>query len=311
MAVDSTKVFAPATIANLGPGFDVLGVAVDGLGDMVTATVSDTPGVRITHIEGDGGLLSMDVRENTAGIAASEVLSLLGVTDVGVTLTLEKGMPLGSGLGSSGASAAAAAWAVDSLFGRTLSKEQLLHACLVAESRVSGWHADNVAPSLFGGFILIRAYDPLDIIELPSPRELLFVLVTPEISLSTRKSREAVPTSVEIGKHIANNGNLAAMVAALFGDSVRLLGRSMLDAIVEPARAPLIPGFAQVKRAALEAGALACSIAGAGPTLFALAENETTALAIAQAMQAAFESDGAVRSHPHIARVDPLGARVI
>src|SRR5690606_24018979 len=144
---------------------------------------------------------------------------------------------LGSGLGSSGTSAAAAAWAVNMLFGQPLSKEQLLLAGLTAESAVSGWHADNVAPSLVGGVILIREYNPLDIMELPSPYNTVFALCTPHIELPTHAARAAVPQTVPIQQHISNSGNLAAMVAALFGGSLPLLGRAMQDSIVEPARA--------------------------------------------------------------------------
>lgn len=309
--MSSLTVFAPATIANLGPGFDVLGVAVEGLGDWVTVTAVDEPGIVIESIEGDDGRLSRDATRNTAGIAASEALKLAGVPDLGAVLRIRKGLPLGSGLGSSGASAAAAAWAVNLLLGQQLSKQDLLHACLVAEASVSGWHADNVAPSLFGGFVLIRAYDPLDVIEMPTPMGITFVLVTPDFELPTREARLAVPEMVSMKQHIATSGNLGAVVAALFGGSARLLGKSMQDAIVEPARAPLIPGFAAVKAAALEAGALACSISGAGPTLFALTDTAEMAPFIARAMQDGFEQAAGLSSQAHIARVDESGARQV
>ncbi len=309
--MDQVTVFAPATIANLGPGFDVLGVAVDGMGDWVSATLRDEPGIVIESVEGDGGRLSRDPDENTAGVAARAALKLIGVTHVGVALRVRKGLPLGSGLGSSGASAAAAAWAVNVLFNQPLSKTQLLHAALEAEAAVSGWHADNVAPSLFGGFVLIRSYEPLDIIEMPTPHGLIFVLVTPDFELPTRQARAAVPQQIAIKQHVANSGNLAAMISALFGGSVALLGRAMGDVIIEPARAPLIPGFNEVKAAALNAGALACSISGAGPTLFALSDEPARALFIASAMQAAFLEHGGLASQHHIARVDQEGARVV
>lgn len=308
--MSTVTVFAPATIANLGPGFDVLGVAIDGMGDWITATLKDEAGVVIERIEGDDGRLSRVVADNTAGIAAQEALRLIGV-DRGVTLKIRKGLPLGSGLGSSGASAAAAAWAVNVLFGQPLSKERLLQAGLVAEASVSGWHADNVGPSLFGGWILIRSYDPLEVIELPSPRDIWFVLVTPQFELPTRRSREAVPDKVSIKQHVANSGNLAALIAALFGGSTRLLGRAMQDAVIEPARAPLIPGFDAVKAAAQEAGALACSISGAGPTLFAVSDDPARAALIAAAMHDAFDTAGGLASDTHIARVDEQGARVV
>jgi homoserine kinase len=310
MHYDSVTVFAPATIANLGPGFDVLGVAIDGVGDWVTASPRDDNAVVIERIEGDGGKLSLDAAKNTAGIAAQEALRLME-SKHGVTLRLRKGLPLGSGLGSSGASAAAAAWAVNVLYGQPLGKEGLLHAGLVAESSVSGWHADNVGPSLFGGFILIRAYEPLDVMELPAPYDTVFALCTPHIELPTRAARAAVPEMIPIKQHIANNGNLAAMVAALFGGSVPLLGRAMQDAIIEPARAHLIPSFYEAKAAAMAAGAMACSISGAGPTLFALTNDPAQATIIAQAMQRAFREHAHLDSSTHVARVDAEGARVV
>ncbi|MBA3532111.1 MAG: homoserine kinase [Ardenticatenales bacterium] len=307
----TVTVFAPATIANLGPGFDVLGVAIEGLGDWVSVTIRDEPGVVIESITGDNKKLSLDPAQNTAGIAAQEALRLIGVSDVGLSLRIRKGMPLGSGLGSSGASAAAAAWGVNMLFGSPLSKQRLLHASIVAESVVSGWHADNVGPSLFGGFILIRTYDPLDIIELPTPFGLTFALVTPEMELPTRQSRAVIPQEIPLKLHVAQSGNLAALIASLFGGSPILLGRAMQDVIVEPARAPLIPAFEKVKASAFEAGALACSIAGAGPTLFALCDDAITGAIVAGVMQEAFSTYGGLRSSTHVARVDQEGARVV
>jgi homoserine kinase len=311
MRAESVTVFAPASVANLGPGFDVLGVAVDGLGDWVTARLTEEPGVVIENIQGDEGRLPRDATLNSVGIAAREALRLTGHTDVGVVINLRKGLPLGSGLGSSGASAAAAVWAVNTLFGQPLTRQEILHAGLVAEAGVSGWHADNVGPSLFGGFILIRAYDPLDVIELPTPYGLIFVLVTPDFELPTRQSRAALPETITLKQHVANSGNLAALIAAFFGGSPTLIGRAMQDNIIEPARAPLIPGYNEVKSAALEAGALACSISGAGPTIYALTDDPNEASYIGRAMQQAFQTHGGLSSSVHIARVDEEGARVV
>lgn len=309
--MQTVTIFAPATIANLGPGFDVLGVAIEGMGDWVSVTLRDEPGIVIESITGDDNKLSLDATQNTAGVAAQEALRLIGASGVGLSLRIRKGMPLGSGLGSSGASAAAAAWGVNVLFDSPLTKQRLLYATLLAESSVSGWHADNVGPSLFGGFILIRTYDPLDIIELPTPFGLTFALVTPEMELPTKKSRGVLPSEIPMQKHVEQSGNLAALVASLFGGSPILLGRAMKDVIVEPARASLIPGFEKVKAAAFEAGALACSIAGAGPTLFALCDDAITGAIVAGAMQEAFATHGGLRSSTHVARVDEEGARVV
>ncbi|MDQ7030746.1 MAG: homoserine kinase [Ardenticatenia bacterium] len=310
--MEKVTVFAPATVANVGPGFDVLGVAVEGLGDVVTARRLDgEPGqVRIEHVEGDGGRLPRAPEANTAGIAARATLALLGVEHVGVGLALRKGLPLNSGLGSSGASAAAACWAVNLLFGAPLDRMALLPAALEAEARVSGRHADNVGPALLGGFVLIHTYDPLELIRLPVPDDLLFVLAVPECELPTHQARQVLPANISLQDHVTTSGHLAALVAGICTGNTRLVGRAIRDPIVEPARAPLIPGFAQVKRAALDAGAHGCSISGAGPTLFAVTDGESTAQQVAQAMKAAF-ADAGLASHTHIGRVDRVGARLI
>jgi len=308
--VPDITVFAPATVANVGPGFDVLGCAVSGMGDWVTARLIEMPGVHIEAVEGDAGRLPREATRNTAGIAALETLRLLEVRNAGVALRLRKGLPLGSGLGSSGASAAAATWATNLLFGAPLSKHDLLPAGLAAEATVSGWHADNVGPSLLGGFILIRSYDPLELIELPSPHSIVFVLVHPDFELPTRKAREVVPNTISLAQHVANSGNLAALMAALFGGNVRLLGKATSDVIVEPARAPLIPGFAAVKAAALAAGAYGCSISGAGPTVFAITDDIQSAPMISAAMIDAFGQAGLIASSV-ISHVDMDGARAV
>ncbi|MCB9171827.1 MAG: homoserine kinase [Ardenticatenales bacterium] len=307
--MNAARAFAPATIANLGPGFDMLGVAVQGLGDQVTATRRERAGVVIEAISGDGGRLPRDPQRNTAAIAAAETLRLLGVAQ-GVALRIDKGLPLGSGLGSSAASAAAAIHAVTLLFGAEAPKEALLPAGLAAEAAVSGWHADNVAPALLGGAVLVRRNAPLDIVRLPTPETLTFVLVTPDFELPTRDARAVLPARIPLGDHVANAANVGALVAALYGGDMALLGRALADSIVEPARAPLIPGFAQVQAAARAAGAWGCSISGAGPTLFAVADAARCA-EVGTAMQRAFRDHGRVPSKVHIVAVDAVGARAV
>ncbi|KPL86462.1 homoserine kinase [Ardenticatena maritima] len=289
---ERVTVFAPATIANVGPGFDVLGIAVQGLGDTVTATRRTTPGVVIEAIEGDNGRLPRDAHRNTAGVAAQAVLRLAQREATGVALTIRKGLPLGSGLGSSAASAAAAAWATNLLLGEPLSRHEVLLACLEAEAAVSGWHADNVGPALFGGAFIVRTYEPLDVVTLPLPDSLVIVLVTPDYELPTAEARTVVPQTISLAQHIVNSGNLAALIAGLCRGDATLVGRAVNDVIVEPSRAHLIPGFGAVKAAALAAGAFGCSISGAGPTLFAFTDTIQQGATIAAAMQAAFAEHG-------------------
>jgi homoserine kinase len=285
------SVFAPATIANLGPGLDVLGLALSAPGDRVTARFSKGNGVTIATVTGDGGALPLDPARNTAGIAAKATMIRAGIAR-GVSLTLEKGMPIGSGLGSSAASAAAAAYAVNLLIGSPLRKIELVGPCVAAEAAVSGSHADNVAPALLGGLILVRSIDPLDLVRLPVPEGLVVAVVTPHMELSTRAARAALPREVPLASLVRNTANVSALVSACYSGDLGLLARSMSDAVATPARAPLIPGCARVIDAALDAGALGSSISGAGPSIFALCRSERSAGEVAMAMTRAFDAAG-------------------
>ena len=289
-AVD-VSVFAPATVANLGPGLDVLGLALSSPGDRVTARLVPGRGVTLASVRGDGGALPLDPAKNTAGIAAEATLAKAGVA-TGVLLTLEKGMPIGSGLGSSAASAAAAAYAVNLLIGSPLRKIELIGPCLDAEAAVAGRHADNVAPALLGGLILVRSIEPLDVVRLPVPDGLVVAVVTPAMELSTRAARAALPEHVPLASLVRNSASVAAFVSACYSGDLALLGRSLVDAVATPARAPLIPGCASVIEAARDAGALGSSISGAGPSIFALCRSIRSAGEVAAAMVAAFAAAG-------------------
>ena len=292
--------FAPATVANLGPGFDYMGVAVEGQGDVVTATLRKdlAPGsVLITSMTGDNGRLSLDPQKNCCGIAAAATLKLLGVTSCGVSLECTKGLPLGSGLGSSAASAAAAAWAVNTLFGCPLTKADLVPAGLASEATVSGYHADNIAPAIMGGFVLVRSYSPkLVLVPLPwggDVAKLWFCLVTPVFEAPTREMRAALPKTITMGTHVANAAAGAGLATGILTGDARMLGGALGDdTIVEVARGPLIPGFAAVKAAAMDAGAYGCTISGAGPTIVAIAPGREAGVVITKAMAQAFRTHG-------------------
>lgn len=301
------RAFAPATVANLGVGFDVLGLAVAGLGDTVTARLVPGSGVTITRIAGDGGALSKDAAANTAGIAAIATLRKAGV-DVGVELEVDKGLPLGSGLGSSAASAAAAAFAVNLLMGSPLRKPDLVGPCIEAEEAVSGRHADNVAPALLGGLVLVRSVDPLDVVRLPVPDGLTLALVTPRFELSTRMARSVLPRDVPLKSLVNNTANLAALVSAFYSGDLALLGRCLPDPVVTPVRAALIPGCTDVIAAALDAGALGSSISGSGPTIFAFCRSARGARDAGEAMRAAFERAG-LEATVAVSAADCPGAR--
>jgi homoserine kinase len=305
------RVFAPATVANVGPGFDILGMAVQGPGDTVVARRTRETGVRIAAIEGDGGTLPLDAGENTAGIAARATLQCAGIEGIGVELEIHKGLPLGSGLGSSAASAAAAAMATNLLVGSPLRKQELVEPCLVAESEVSGRHADNVAPALLGGMILVRSVDPMDFLRVPLPAGLLLAVATPLLERSTKEARRVLPEMVPFRSMVRNTANLATLIAACFSGDVGLMGRGIGDEVVTMARAHLIPGCEGVIRAAEDAGALFCSISGAGPSMFAFCYSRRSAQGVAAAMVAAFRSVGEVDARAFISPADCPGARCL
>src|SRR5581483_3459055 len=257
------RVFAPATVANLGPGFDVLGLALKAPGDVVEAELTDGPGIEIATITGESGRLSRDPVKNVVGRAAADVLRRArekGVAGRGIRLHLHKQMPLASGLGSSGASSAGGAFAVNELLGRPLNAQELVLAAMEGERGASGSpHADNVGPSLLGGIVLIRSYDPFEVISLPVPAALHVVVVHPHCQVSTAEARKLLAAhSYSIREVVPNLGSLGALIAALGSGDLALLGRAVADRLVEPLRAPLIPGFQRVKDEALTAGALGC-----------------------------------------------------
>ena len=306
-ALAEARAFAPGGIGNLGPGLDILGCAVTGPGDAVRAVRLDGRGVRV--LDAGHPDLPAEPDRNAAAIAASAVLERAGMLDVGIGLRVEKGLPLAGGQGGSAASAVAGAVATNALLGDPLDRPELLRAALVAEEQLSGRHIDNLAPSLFGGILLIRSIEPLEFDRLPVPRELRIVLVHPAMRLRTTHARAVLPATVDRATALAQAAAVAAMVAAFcLGNLSRLRG-AIDDRIAEPARASLLPGFVDVKRAALEAGALGCSISGGGPSTFALTDSSETAGAVLDAMLAAYSRHG-ISATGRTERVDEQGARV-
>jgi len=310
------RVFAPATVANLGPGFDVLGLALSAPGDVLEAELSDVPGVEIVEITGDSGLLSRNPEENVVGRAAADLLSRAtarGQRNPGVRLWLHKQMPLASGLGSSGASSAAAAFAVNLLIEEPLPRDEMLLSAMEGERAASGTpHADNVAPSVLGGIVLVRSCMPFEVVALPVPSHLHITVVHPHYKVVTSEARKLVRDRVySIDQIVSNLGNVAALVAALGNGDLALLGRSIQDALVEPVRSTLIPGFSAVKEAAMEAGALGCSIAGSGPSIFAFAADSDTSVAVGRAMSNAFQSSASLASETFAGKISMVGARAV
>jgi homoserine kinase len=304
--------FSPGSIGNLGPGLDVLGCAVEGAGDSVTAEFGDIPGITIA--EPGHEALSTDPETHACAIAALAVVRAATHTGAttpaaGITLRVTKGLPLSAGQGGSAASAVAAAAAVNALIGAPLSRDELLAAALVAEARLAGRHLDNIAPSLIGGIVLIRSLDPIDVVAIPVPDGLYIVLASPAQRLRTADARAVLPADVsrEVALHQA--AQVAGIVAACYSQDLALLGRCIDDRIAEPVRAAMLPGFAEAKRAALNAGALGVSISGAGPTAFALCDSEPAAGAVATAMCRAYDGAG-LACVARVTRPDRVGTRV-
>jgi homoserine kinase len=306
----SATAFAPATVSNVACGFDVLGFALDAPGDEVTAHLIDA-GVRIESIDGDAGRLPRDAARNTAGVAALALLTKLGERR-GVALSISKGLPLSSGLGGSAASAVAAVVAVDALLGANTPKDTLLACALEGERLGAGSaHADNIAPCICGGFVLVRRASPPDVVRLPIPPGLTAVVVHPDLEIETARARTLLGTSVPLADAIKQWANLGAFVHALHQGDFALISRSLEDSIAEPRRASLVPGLALIKRAALDAGALGSSLSGSGPSLFALCHGLDTAQRVAEAMTAAVRTH--IGGHPrtYVSAIAQQGARVL
>src|SRR3954469_16568617 len=300
---------APGGIGNFGPGLDVLGCAVAGLSDRVWAVRDDEhTGIRIDRPGHPD--LPRDATRHASGIAAMEVVRITGRSDVGISLRVEKGLPLAGGQGGSAASAVAAAVAGDALLGKTLTTDELIAAALTAESTLSGHHADNIIPALVGGIVLIRSLEDMDFVQLPIPEALRIVLVHPGYRVSTHDARKALPEWVDRPTTVHQMAQVGAIVHALTTGDLELLGRAMDDKLAEPTRMTLRPGFAEAKRAAIEAGALGCGISGAGPSAFALVDDERLGDEVARAMIDAYGMRN-VEAEARVTHIDAQGARLV
>jgi len=310
MSERSVTAFAPATVSNVACGFDVLGFSLAEPGDHVSVRLT-AGGVRIDDIVGDGGRLPREAERNTAGVAARALLDRLGERR-GVALTIRKGLPLSSGLGGSAASAAAAVVAVDSLFSAGSSKETLVVCALEGERLGAGSaHADNIAPAIYGGFVLVRHPNPPDIVQLPVPNGLTAVVVHPDLEIETARARQLLGTTVPLAEAVGQWANLGALVAALYRNDFDLMARSLVDRIAEPRRASLVPGLAQIKQAAVDAGALGASLSGSGPSLFALCRDRATATRVASAMTSAVRAHIGGEPQTYVSSISSRGAHVV
>lgn len=306
------RVFAPATVANMICGFDILGFAVDQPGDEVIMRRKQQPGVTIKEITGDDGRLPLDPDKNTVSACVQYLLQALNIAaKVGVEIELHKHMPIGSGLGSSAASTVAGIFAINVMLGNPLTKEELLPFCVEGEHLACGTgHADNVAPALYGGITLIRGNQPLDVISIPSPPELVAAVVFPQVDVPTRDARQLIKDKVLLKDAVTQWGNIAGLVAGLFQEDYDLIARSMKDILIEPTRAILIPEFYEMKAIAMENGALAFGISGSGPSVVAMTKDEEVAKNIADKIQTHLKNMD-IESFGYVSRVNTVGPRVL
>ena len=302
--------FAPASVSNVSCGFDIMGFALEGAGDTVTARLSGSPGVRIGRITGCRSPLPREASANTAG---PPVVALLHeyAPGAGVEIDIHKGIPVCGGIGSSAASAVAAAVAADAVLGTALPREKLLELAVEGEKIASGAvHVDNLSPCLWGGFVLVRGYRPVDVVSVSVPFSLWCAVVSPQIEIKTDHARKILPKSFPLDDVITQTGNAAGLIAGLITGDFSLISRSLHDVIAEPVRQHLIPGYALMKEAALAHGALGCGISGSGPSLFALASSRSAAEAIASAMGDVLRETGSPYA-TLVSRVGAGGARII
>ena len=307
--MNQVKVFAPATVANVACGFDVLGLALDYPGDEALVTKTNKNDIVITACH-NAENLPLAADKNVAGVAVKALLDKLG-SDQGFEIELTKGVKPGSGIGSSAASSAAAVVAVNELLGTPFTKKELVKFAMEGERCATGVaHADNVAPSICGGFTLVRSYEPLDIIKIDSPKELWATVIHPQLEVKTRDARRVLKGGIDLSKAITQWGNVGGLVAGLYSEDYDLIGRSLVDVVIEPIRSILIPGYEKVKRATIEAGALGCSISGSGPSIFGLSKGEETANKVKAAMGDVYTQYG-VDFEIHVSQINSEGAKVI
>jgi homoserine kinase len=309
MTVTRATAFAPASVANVAIGFDILGFSVDALGDRVIAQRSATPGVRVLAIRGTKEDLPLEAARNTAGRAVMAMIDTLHL-DFGIDLEIEKGIPLSSGLGGSAASAVAAVVAVNALLPVPLPLIDLLGFAMEGEAVASGSrHADNISPSLFGGLVLTVGIDHPRVKQIPVPKGVSAVIAHPHLYVSTKQARAILSGTVQMSDFVWQTAHLAGFISACYTDDIDLIRETLQDVVIEPQRLLLIPGFMQVRDAAMAQGALGCSISGAGPTMFALAL-DADAERVRQAMIAQFALNNLEVDH-WVVPMSSAGARVV
>lgn len=303
------RVFAPGTVANLGCGFDVMGLTLDGVGDLLEIGAEEgAEGLEIRNLSGMN--LPENIEDNVITPALRAMLAAYG-RPVRIEITMLKKIAPGSGIGSSAASSAAAVYGLNELLDRPFSGKELVEFAMMGEALIGGTpHADNVGPAVLGGVVLVRGYEPFDIVRLPVPDNFFYAVAHPAIVVSTKDAREVLPHEIPLSKAITQWGNVGGLVAGFALRDVALIGRSMHDAVVEPYRKGFIPGYDALKEQVLAEGALAMNIAGSGPSVFALAADYEVAQRIAAQMKRHFQ-ERQIGCHTYAGRVSNAGARVV
>ena len=306
--MEEIKLFCTATIANVSCGFDVLGLALDNVGDEMIVRKVAKKGVTITKIVGQD--LPLETHKNVAGVAALALLSKVE-TDFGFEIEIYKNIKPGSGIGSSAASSAGAVFGINELLGRPFSNHDLIEFAMQGERLASGVaHADNVAPALLGGFTLVKSTEPLEVLKIHTPAELYATVIHPQIEVKTSDAREILRGSVALKTAIKQWGNVGALISGLYTEDYDLIGRSLEDYIVEPIRSILIPAFDAVKEESLKSGALGAGISGSGPSIFALSKGREVAANVGEAMKSVYEKVG-IEYDVHISKINTKGIKII
>ncbi|WP_026934193.1 homoserine kinase [Christiangramia echinicola] len=306
--MEELKIFAPATVANLSCGFDVLGCCLDSVGDEMLIKKNDLKEVRITRITGQD--LPMEADKNVASVAVKALLEQIK-SDQGFDIEIDKKIKPGSGIGSSAASSAGAVFAANKLLGEPFKNKDLISFAMQGELLASGnAHADNVAPALLGGFSLVRSYCPLEVLSLPVPEELRVVILHPLIEIKTKDSRSIIKQNVSLKSAINQWGNLGALVSALYTEDYDLLGRSLHDDIVEPVRSILIPYFKELDELVTKNGALGFGISGSGPSVFALCRGDENANKVKNVISE-FYSDKEIDFELHLSSINKKGVKIL
>lgn len=305
---DSIKIFSPATVANVGCGYDVLGFCLDNLGDEMIIRKTNEKGIKITKI--DGFDLPYEVDQNVAGISALAFYDAFK-PDCGFEIEIDKRIKPGSGVGSSAASAVGSVFGMNELLGRPFNKTELTAFAMKGEAFASKCeHADNLAPAIFGGFTLVKSVSPIDILEIPSPSELFVTIIHPQIEIKTSEARAILPKEIPMDKGITQWANLGSLIHALHTEDYKLISRSLVDVVIEPYRSQLIPAFDQVKMAAIDTGALGCSISGSGPSIFMLSKGKETALAVELAIGKVYDQTN-INFNTYVSPINTEGIKIL